>query len=205
MFIFGYLFILYLLMKSANLYTKFKNYSEQELLHEMLKNEDAFNFIYLKCKEPCINFMKKMNANEEDAIDIYQDATIVLYEKIQNKSLSLTVKIETYLTSICKYQLLSRFNNVKSKNTIFEENLEEKYDDWFEEENESNTEKMNVLLKEFDILRTNNDKCYERLRLFYYENLSMTEIAKKLSFKDELSARNQVHKCREELKRKIGV
>ncbi len=192
-------------MKSANLYTKFKNYSEQELLNEMLKNEDAFNFIYLKCKEPCINFMKKMNANVEDASDIYQDATIVLYEKIQNKSLKLTVKIETYLTSICKYQLLSRFNNVKSKNTIFEENLEEKYDDWIEEENESNTEKMNVLLKEFDILRTNNDKCYERLRLFYYENLSMKEIAKKLNFDTEVSARNQVHKCRKELKMKIGV
>lgn len=191
-------------MKSDNLYTKFKNYSEQELLDEMLINDDAFNYIYIKSKDYCINYMIKMNANVEDAIDIYQDATIVLYEKIQNKSLNLTVKIETYLTSICKYQLLSRFNNVKSKNTIFEENLEEKYEDWFEEENESNTEKMNVLLKEFDILRTNNDKCYERLRLFYYENLSMKEIAKKLDFDTEVSARNQVYKCRKELKMKIS-
>jgi RNA polymerase sigma factor (sigma-70 family) len=205
LFIFGYLFILYLLMKSASLYTKFKNYSEQELLHEMLKNEDAFNFIYLKCKEPCINFMKKMNANVEDAIDIYQDATIVLYEKIQNKSLKLTVKIETYLTSICKYQLLSRFNNIKSKNTILEENLEEKNDDWFEEENESNTEKMNILLKEFDILKTNNDKCYERLRLFYYENLSMKEIAIKLTLKDDKTAKNLVNRCRDNLKIKVGA
>jgi RNA polymerase sigma factor (sigma-70 family) len=149
--------------------------------------------------------MKKMNANEEDAIDIYQDATIVLYEKIQNKSLKLTCKISTYLTQICSNQLLTRFNNAKFKNTKFEENFEDKYDDWFEEENESNTDKMNILLKEFEILKINNDKCYERLKLRYYENLSMKEIAKKLNFDTEVSARNQVHKCRELLKRKIGV
>jgi RNA polymerase sigma factor (sigma-70 family) len=192
-------------MKSDNLYAKFKNYSEQELLDEMLKNEDAFNFIYLKCKEPCINFMKKMNANEEDAIDIYQDATIVLYEKIQNKSLKLTCKISTYLTQICSNQLLTRFNNAKFKNTKFEENFEDKYDDWFEEESESNFEKMNALLNEFEMLKSNNDKCYERLKLFYYENLSMTELAIKLNLKDANVAKNLVKRCRDSLKIKVGA
>lgn len=192
-------------MKSADLNSKFISFSEEELLKEMLINDEAFEYIYMKNKDYCINFLKSKNANLEDALDIYQDATIVLYEKIQSKSLILTCKIRTFITQICYNQLLTKFNNTKFKNTKFEENFEDNYKDWFEEESESNIEKMNSLLKELELLKSNNDKCYERLRLLYYEKLSMKEIAQKLNFGTEVSARNQVHKCREELKRKIGV
>lgn len=46
-----------------------------------LKDESAFNQVYKNCRDYCINFLKSNGVNNENAIDIFQDAMIVLYEK----------------------------------------------------------------------------------------------------------------------------
>lgn len=144
-------------------------------------------------------------ASEIDALDIYQDATIVLYEKIRDTEFRLTSSIQTYLNSICYYQLLARSKSSYTKKIVLKEEVDENVQDWFEEETEIVNAKVERIIKEFENLKANGDKCYERLRLFYYEKLTMGEIASKLGFSNADSAKAQVDKCRSALKRILGV
>ena len=192
-------------MSGINPCSEFDNFTDSQLLGVMLTNDNAHSCIYLRHKAYCINFMMRKGALVNDALDIYQDATIVLYEKIQNPGFRLTCSIQTYLNSVCYYQLLSRAKSSYTKKVVFTDNIDENSQDWFEEESEIINVKIERLLKEFKNLKATGDKCYERLRLFYYEKLTMGEIAARLGFSNAESAKVQVDKCRSVLKKILGV
>lgn len=185
--------------------SEFENFTDIQLLGEMLTNENAHSCIYLRHKTYCINFMKSKGASEDDAIDIYQDATIVLYEKIRNPEFKLKCSIQTYLNTVCYYQFLARIKSSYNKKVVLKEDIDESSQDWFEEETEIINEKIERLLKEFENLKENGDKCYERLRLFYYDNLSMAEIAVNQGLSNAKNAKNQVNRCRNLLKSLLGI
>ncbi|MBI3139990.1 MAG: sigma-70 family RNA polymerase sigma factor [Sphingobacteriales bacterium] len=192
-------------MSRVNPCSEFDNLNDIQLLEVMLTNDNAHSCIYLRHKTYCINFMMSKGASEIDALDIYQDATIVLYEKIRDTEFRLTSSIQTYLNSICYYQLLARSKSSYTKKIVLKEEVDENVQDWFEEETEIVNAKVERIIKEFENLKANGDKCYERLRLFYYEKLTMGEIASKLGFSNADSAKAQVDKCRSALKRILGV
>lgn len=185
--------------------SEFENFTDIQLLGAMLTNENAHSCIYLRHKTYCINYMKTKGASEDDAIDIYQDATIVLYEKIRNPEFKLTCSIQTYLNSVCYYQFLARMKSSYNKKVVLREDIDENAQDWFEEETEIINAKIERLLKEFENLKVRGDKCYERLRLFYYKKLTMLEIASMLGFSNDKSAKVQVDKCRSALKKILEV
>ena len=144
-------------------------------------------------------------ASEFDAKDIYHDATIVLYEKIQNPAFKLTCSIQTFLNSICFYQLRAKAKSSYNLKTVHTDNVDESIYDWFEEETEIDNTKIERIVKEFEKLKATGDKCYERLRLFYYNKLTMEEIAARLGFSNSDSAKSQIDKCRKTLKKILGV
>ena len=145
-------------------------------------------------------YAEDIHVNAISAIALDCDSKIVLYEKNQNPEFKLTCSIQVYLNSICYYQFLARLKSSYTKKMVHTDDFDENSQDWFEEETETNNTKIERLLKEFEILKVNGDKCYERLKLFYYDKLSMAEIASKLEFSNAVSARNQVNRCRGKLK-----
>ena len=192
-------------MRGTNRWPEFDDYTDNQLLQEMKTNDNAHSYIYLKHKTYCINFLFNKGSLENDAQDIYQDATIILYEKVQNPEFRLTCSIQTYLNSVCYYQLLSKAKSNYAKKIVHAEDIDENVKDWFEEETELTNEKIEKLLKEYENWKVIGHKCYERLRLFYYEKLSMKEIASRLGFSDAVSAKSQIDKCRSRLKIILGV
>jgi RNA polymerase sigma factor (sigma-70 family) len=149
--------------------------------------------------------MKKYGADEIDAIDIYQDATIVLYEKMKRGNFKLTASIQTYLNQICFNQYLARKKSSSKKMTVLTDEIDENINDWFEEYSTSKNEKIEIILRELDKLKNENDICYERIRSYYYDKLSTANIAEKFGLKDSNSAKEQLSKCRKKIKNKIGL
>lgn len=192
-------------MSEINFCLEFENLNDSQLLGVMLTNDNAHSCTYIRHKNYCINFMMSKGASENDALDIYQDATIVLYEKIQNPEFRLTCSIQTYLNAICYYQLLGKATSRGGKMIVLTEDFDENYTDWFEEDTEIENANIEILLKEFEKLKTKGDKCYERLSLFYFKKLTMGEIAVKLGFSNADSAKVQIDKCRSILKRTLVV
>jgi len=192
-------------MRGITQCSEFENFSDVQLLNAMLLNDNAHSCIYLRHKTYSLNWMMSKGASENDAEDIYQDATIVLYEKNQNPEFKLTCSIQTFLNSICYNQLRAKAKSTYNLKTVLTDDLDENLKDWFEEETEIINAQLERLLKEFEILKINGNKCYERLKLFYYDKLSMVEIASRLGFSNADSAKAQVNRCRGELKITLGL
>jgi RNA polymerase sigma factor (sigma-70 family) len=183
----------------------FDNLSDIQLLEVMLTNDNAHSCIYLRHKTYCIDFMMSKGASENDALDIYQDATIVLYEKIRNTDFRLTSSIQTYLNSICYYQLLARGKSSYTKKIVLKDEVDENVQDWFADDDEIAQEKINKIRSALEDLKSKGDKCYERLNLFYYEKLKNEEIANRLGLQGATTVKNLINRCRNILKTMIGI
>src|SRR5690554_6753794 len=69
--------------------------------------------IYNQHREEFLAYADRFSIQTDEAVDIYQDSIIVLYENIMSQKLtSLTSSLKTYLFAIGKYKML---NSMKVK------------------------------------------------------------------------------------------
>ena len=63
------------------------------------------------------HFVTNNNGSFDDARDIFQEAMIALYEKVQLEHFTLSCQIKTYLFSICKNLWLKRLQQMGKYST----------------------------------------------------------------------------------------
>lgn len=191
-----------------------QQYTDQELLELIRKNNDNLKYVYKKTKKYSIRFMKKMSSGskvtESDLNDIYHDAIMVLYEKIRDEKFKLTSSFQTYLNSVCRFQLLNKFKE-KKKNTNLNDDFpvlnpefgqyDPSVNDELEPVPDLNESKFNALDKAMNTLKDAGGKCYEILSLFWYQKKSMNYIADHLGYNNAATAKNQKAKCQKRLKK----
>ena len=193
---------------------QFLNKSDEVILTHLRDNVDYLETIYTKHKTYCINFMRKMiNYEDKDDLleDIYQDAVIVLYEKVLEGKFELTSTIQTYLNSVCRNQILRR-NNLSKKETPIDYYLSDsenesgsyKYNeiitDWLSTENDINNERVKAIVRSLELMKEAKGNCYEILTSFYYHKKSMQQIAEYFGYTNADNAKNQKARCQEKLK-----
>jgi RNA polymerase sigma factor (sigma-70 family) len=162
-------------------------------LIEQIQSGDhkAIERIYKQFKEEFLDFSSRFAISEEDAVDIYQDSIVVLYENIlSGKLTSFTSSVKTYLFAIGKYKI---YNSLKVKPII------EDIDDYKyilkEEDNEE------FLLQEQNIeklrraYRQLGGRCQEVIKLFYYENQTIEEIKERLDYTTKDVVKSQKSRC----------
>lgn len=135
-------------------------------------------------------WLRVRGCNHDDALDFYQQALLILCEKSKNKDFKLTSSIETYLFSVCKYLYLN--SNRKKK----EVGLNETYiENEIGEDVEFNGEKEKRINYAIEALNNLQEKCNKLLKMFYFNKLSMKDIAKQLGYQSEQVAKNEKYKC----------
>lgn len=134
----------------------------------------------------------KNSGTEDEAKDIYQDALIVFWQKVKNDNLVLTSKISTYLYSVClnlwrkELDRKKRLSNEEvDGNVIIDIDRKERI------------EIVNKVIQEL------GDTCKKVLTLYYFDGLSMTDIADELGFANADTAKTKKYKCKKELDKKI--
>ena len=140
---------------------------------------------------PAVKQLIKANSGTgEDAKDMFQDALVVLYKKVQSGEFVLSVPLKTYLLVVVKnswWQELRRRKKMppgKAPEDVQEAAVDE------EPGFQTATAAFNLL----------GDKCKQLLILFYFKKKSFKEIAKTFSFSDERVAKNQKYRCMEKAK-----
>ena len=134
-------------------------------------------------------FISKHGGNTDDAHDIFQDALLVLLDKIKQNDFQLSSSLNTYLFSISKY---------KWKAILISKNkLNDYLIDFSEEETSFNSENESQYKHAEKALALLGKKCQDILVAFYHHKLSMTVIAEKFGFTSENVAKNQKYKCLE--------
>ncbi len=174
-------------------------YNEQALLKGLANNDSkSVDTLYKSHFSMVQHFVINNNGSFDDAKDIFQEAMITLYEKVQTDSFTLTCQIKTYLFSICKHLWLKRLQQMGRYNTPLSA----------EEESvsvEVDMEEFNKKDAAFAImdraLNSLGEPCKSLLEGYYLNKKGMQELADDFGYTNADNAKNQKYKCLMRLKK----
>lgn len=172
-------------------------YNRKEIIQFLRngQNQKAIESLYT-CYPSIQKFIKNNGGNEADAKDMFQDALIILYKNAQNPEFNLSCTPLTYIFSVVRFlwkdalkkknrEIATEDSNI-NRNEFIENDI-----DYYS----ANRKKINHVLKFI------GEKCKAILKAYYYEKLSMNEIADKFEFSSVNSAKTQKYKCLEKAKK----
>lgn len=167
-------------------------------------DESLFRQLYSQYKDDFQEWARNnFSLDVEDALDIFQDALIALYDNaVKGKLTNLTVKLKTYLYAIAKHLIYRRYR--QTKNIIYTDNPGNSMNDVpFEElaiEDEGLTERQLEVVRALDTMR---EPCQSILKLFYYRSYSMEEMAERFGYKNTTTMKMTKMRCMNELRQKV--
>lgn len=172
---------------------------DRELLLGLAKGEDkSLEIIYSENFPVVLRMILQHNGSEDDAKDIFQEAIIVLYEKVQNNDFTLSSRLKTFLYSVCRHLWLKKVQRTYGLYSLSPE-LEEVIP--ATEELEAHQAKD----QEFRIMEgamgSIGQPCQAILEDYYLHKRSMQEIAEKFGYTNAENAKNQKYKCLMRLKK----
>jgi RNA polymerase sigma factor (sigma-70 family) len=138
------------------------------------------------------------NGSADDAKDVFQEAMIVLYEKVRSGGFELNCQIKTYVYSVCRRLWLKRLQQMDRFSPSVE-NLESTVP--VEEEVEEH-ERRNAEFETMDkAIGSLGEPCKSLLEAYYLQKKSMVEIAANFGYTNADNAKNQKYKCLMRLKK----
>ncbi|MGO4819204.1 RNA polymerase sigma factor [Flavobacterium sp. W22_SRS_FP1] len=194
----------------------FSNLTDQELVVKIIENSDYLGVVYKRCKSNCLNFMRRMSngsISEYELEDVIQDTFIILQEKIIIKDFLLTASFQTYLNSVCRFQLLNKYKS-NLKTVVFDdygkgdvdddENENYQYDSNITDElepikNEKESQ-FEAIEKSLEKMKNAGGRCYDLLTQFWYKKRSMTELTAIFEYTNPANTKSQKAKCQERLR-----
>jgi RNA polymerase sigma factor (sigma-70 family) len=180
-------------------------FSDAELLNGLAtQDEKVLREYYVLFYQSIRRFVLSNNGNEEDARDLFQDALVVLFQKVRGGNFELTCSVATYLYSISRYLWLKELNKrkwVTYKSVDLEDFIDTSSD--IIEISEYN-ERLKMYRLHFDKLSSD---CKKVLSLFM-EGHSIAEITQLMGYSSEQYTRNRRYRCKswliDSIKAKFG-
>lgn len=159
----------------------------------LLKKGDKWTIqeIYKEYRSGFLLFATRFPLNEDDILDIYQDAVIALWENAQKGKLdNLESSLRTYLFAIGKYMIYSQLKDNKKEAAY--EDLQGFVGELEEYAEEMDDEEIGHIKSSFAKLGA---KCQEILRLFYYQEWNLDEITEMMNYENKDVAKSQKSRC----------
>jgi DNA-directed RNA polymerase specialized sigma24 family protein len=157
--------------------------------------ERRFEEFYEKAFPMVAGFVSHMNGSLQDAKDIFQDSLVIFVEKSEDPEFKVDTVPERYILGIAKHLWIRKYK--RDSKTVSLTALESSITipvDYFP------TPHTIRLLK---FVEATGKKCLDLLRSFYFEQLSMHDMAKGLGYRSEHSVSVQKYKCLEKVRETI--
>lgn len=191
----------------------FSELNDQELLVKIKDNSDYLGIVYKRCKTNCLGFMRKMTSgkiSDYELEDVFHDANIILYEKIVKGDFVLTSSFQTYMNSVCRFQLLNTIEK-SILTTDYQDNSDNDDDenpngyhssitDSLETIDHSNEPLFLAIERALDLMKSAGGKCYDLLTQFWYKRRSMKELSEIFEYSDANNTKHQKARCQERLR-----
>lgn len=163
--------------------------NEKDLFERIKKgDEKALEVIYKKYYRMMTKLVITNSGTEEEARDVYQDALVVFWQKASSGNLVLTSKMSTYIYSICQ--------NLWRKELERKKRLSNEEKDTPQAMDFDTAEREKIIAQCLDQL---GDTCKKVLMYYYFDELSMQEIADRLGFANTDTAKTKKYKCKQKL------
>jgi RNA polymerase sigma factor (sigma-70 family) len=172
--------------------------TDQEIYEGIARRDNrTFLYLYEQYQGRILHMVQQNNGNSADATDIFQEGLIALWTNIKQGKFELTnnAKISTYLYALCRNLWISRLRKKKIIQPVDNnpklEAIADEVDDM-----ETQNEQITTLRNHFSRL---SEGCRKILQLFYYQKVSLKEIAGQLNI-TEKTAKNNKYRCMQNLR-----
>jgi RNA polymerase sigma factor (sigma-70 family) len=173
--------------------------NEKALLQGLAcSDRKAIEIIYRENYNMVQSLIINNSGSTEDAKDIFQEAMIVLYEKVRSGTFELNCLIRTYVYSVSRRLWLKRLQQMNRYVPAIE-NLQDTVP--VEEDVDENERINNEFQAMEKAIGSLGEPCKSLLEAYYLEKKSMQEIALFFGYTNAENAKNQKYKCLVRLKK----
>ena len=151
-------------------------------------DERVLDHLYKKYFRMMSKIVLSNSGTEEEAKDVYQEALLAFWQKARSGKLVLTSKISTYLYSICLNHWRKELDR---KSRLSDEEV-----DGSEFQKHDEKEKLKIVMECIEEL---GEVCKGVLTYYYFDGLSMQDIAEKMNFANTDTAKTKKYKCKKKL------
>ena len=165
------------------------------------KDEMCLKTFYLSNFSSVRSYVLANSGTEDEAKDIYQEAFIIVWRKVQNNSFTETYEnaLPAYIFKIAKYKWLDelRRKKIQPVKIHFSENgVDENSDELIMDENDK---WIGIIKEKFTLL---DERCRNLLTQFYYGEKKIKDLAEEHNW-TEATAKNNKYRCLEKLRKLI--
>jgi RNA polymerase sigma factor (sigma-70 family) len=152
------------------------NADDQQLLEGLLRSDRrSVEAIYTLALPSVIHWVCENNGSEADARDIFQEALIALFRKVEGREFVLTCTLKSFIRIMCRNLWLSRLRNKGNQAGPLEgiepvelgEDMEERLE---------RSEREQLFFKHFDQL---GEQC-RKIMQWFFDKVPLKEIASRL-------------------------
>jgi RNA polymerase sigma factor (sigma-70 family) len=178
-----------------------KEISDLEIIEGVAKGESsAINTIYTQFFPSISRMIVNNNGSNEEAKDIFQEAVMVLYDRVTQQDFELKSKLKTFLYAVSRRLWLKQLNRKGSSTNTSDIS---DYEDLLhvEEDIEKHVEIESRFTQMESSLEQLGEPCKTILNDFYIASLSMQDICEKFGYTNTDNAKTQKYKCLQRLKK----
>lgn len=168
-----------------------KKHSDKKLIEGIRKGDDqSVNYLYDSFFDTIKSYVLKNTGTEDDAYDIFQDALMVLFKKIQLNNLEENTDIKGYIFGVSRNLWHEHLREKKKSIEVDKELFEE-----FDPSHLLDTPLEQIVQRSFLKMKP---ECQKVLNMIII-GCDYGEIAKKMNYKSEDYARRKKYLCKEAL------
>jgi len=174
--------------------------TDSEAILGILNNsETVLKRLYVTYFPMVLQLIINNNGNQDDAKDVYQEAIIVLYNKIKSGNFELSSKLKTYIYSVSRRLWLKRLSQMSRYGGDIKDFEDFSVD--YEDEAEKHTDRDIQFGKMENALKLLGEPCKTIMEDFYIYSKSMQEICERFGYTNADNAKTQKYKCLQRLKK----
>ena len=160
--------------------------------------EVTFEKLYEQSFPAVARLVHGLGGSQLDAEDVFQDALIILYEKVLDKPSAINSTVHGYLLGIVKHLWIRKFNEDRKFISMNGTEATITIPEDFYQPKESGIQLADYLAKA-------GKKCMELLEAFYYQGKGLKDIAIAFGFTSVRSATVQKFKCLEKVRKQVKL
>jgi RNA polymerase sigma factor (sigma-70 family) len=163
------------------------------------RDTKVLDHIYSEFFPQVKGFILRNQGSEEDAQDVYQDAVLVIYQKLQQTKLALSCSFNTYLYSVCRLLWLKQLEKRRLLSSVANEAFDDLELDGDLLLLDRTNERYKLYQDHFNQLSYNCQKILE----MFLAGIPLKDITRILGYKSEQYTKKRKHQCKEKLVKSI--
>lgn len=169
-----------------------ENNSSEILTGIKEENSHVLYFVYQNFYPQVETFILIAHGSTFDAQDVFQDAMVVIYNKVKRTNFELKYSFGTYLFSVSKYIWFKELKRRQKENSYLEAMNDDQSIDSDIEEAYIKMEKRKLILDHFMTLSPQ----YQRLLTLFFEKTPISEITKIMNYSSDQYTKNRRNYCK---------